>query len=103
VTDRDHLRRLGGVTHAEPELRLARGSNTSPLPKRPILRHPHADRTTQRMPFAQLRELVIAAMDDEAREAAREFDEAAQTTFRPPVSRTATIDALIASLPKSTY
>ncbi len=56
--------------------------------------HPDAGKQTVRMPFAQLRSLVIAAI--EGAEAEREFDDdSVATTYKP---RTRTLDRVLASL-----
>jgi hypothetical protein len=90
-----------------------------------ILRHPDSERVTRRIPFLQLRDMVMALIEDdepsysnsvqaeirELDDAVREFDEtvspseiarefdAAPTTYRP-APRLDTIDALIDALPK---
>ena len=61
--------------------------------------HPDSGRTTLRMPYAQLRALVVALIEEEeAEQAVAEF-EAKPTTYRPiGPSRTSTLDDVIASL-----
>lgn len=70
--------------------------------ERPPAPHPDASRVTLRMPFAQLRALVVSSLaepevDDDADPAA-EFEERA-TTYRPlRPARVTTLDDVIASL-----
>lgn len=61
-----------------------------------VVRHPDSDRETQRIPFLQLREMVMSLMEDD--DPVREFD-VQPTTYRPQ-RRLDTIDALIEALPK---
>jgi len=63
--------------------------------------HPDAGRTTRRMPFEQLRALVVELLEPDD-EAVDEFD-TQPTTHRPSqpgLPRVSTLDQLIASLPK---
>jgi Fe-S-cluster formation regulator IscX/YfhJ len=65
--------------------------------RREVVVHPDSDRETQRIPFLQLRDMVMALMEDDE-DPAREFD-VQPTTYRPQ-RRLDTIDALIEALPK---
>ncbi|HEV7557426.1 MAG TPA: hypothetical protein VGO00_18290 [Kofleriaceae bacterium] len=67
-------------------------------PRREGVRHPDCDRETQRIPFLQLREMVMSLMQDDDDDPVREFD-VQPTTYRPQ-RRLETIDALIEALPK---
>jgi hypothetical protein len=73
--------------------RLAHGSRG---PARSPLPHPDAARTTRRMPFHQLRSLVLALVEAED-DAVSEF-ESMPTTHRPSTPRVSTLDEVIASL-----
>jgi hypothetical protein len=66
---------------------------------RPPIPHPDAGRVTLRMPFAQLRSLVVSSIrDEDSEDIAAEFEERA-TTYRPVCpARVSTLDDLIASL-----
>jgi hypothetical protein len=80
---------------------------------RPAQPHPDADRDTRRMPFQQLRALVVsliepdadpdaevdAGPDTEIDDPVAEFDTMPTTCL--PAPRTSTLDQLIASLPKA--
>ena len=68
---------------------------------RPPQPHPDADRDTRRMPFDQLRSLVVSLIDpnavDDDGDPVAEFE--TQPTTCLPGPRTSTLDQLIASLP----
>lgn len=76
--------------------------------RRPTWPHPDADRATKRMPYQQLRALVLSSIDptDNPAENPTEIEDDPTNEFesRPTVcvriSRVSTIDELIASLPK---
>lgn len=77
--------------------RKIEGSQGPPL-ERPVAPHPDARRPTQRIPFAQLRALVVRSLDDDEADPASEFEERA-TTYRPlKPARVSTLDDVIASL-----
>jgi hypothetical protein len=63
---------------------------------RPPRPHPDAERDTRRMPYQQLRTLVVSLIDDD--DPAAEFD--AMPTTCLPGPRTSTLDQLIAALPR---
>lgn len=67
---------------------------------RPPQPHPDADRDTRRMPFEQLRTLVVSLIEPEPVE---DDDPVAEFDTRPttclPGPRTSTLDQLIAALP----
>jgi hypothetical protein len=77
--------------------RSAEGSRPAIRPTRP---HPDADRATKRMPYHQLRALVLSSIESTEVEddPTNEFE--AQPTVCVRVARVSTIDQLIASLPK---
>lgn len=78
--------------------RLERSSG--PPVERPPAAHPDASRVTLRMPFAQLRALVVSSLDepDDDADPVAEFEERA-TTYRPlRPARVSTLDDVIASL-----
>jgi hypothetical protein len=62
------------------------------------MRHPDADRPTVRIPFDQLRALVISLIEEDLETAELEF-ETQPTTYALNRPRVSTLDALIASLP----
>ena len=68
---------------------------------RPPQPHPDADRNTRRMPFEQLRTLVVSLIDSDA---AADDDPTAEFETQPttclPGPRTSTLDQLIAALPR---
>jgi hypothetical protein len=67
---------------------------------RPPQPHPDANRDTRRMPFEQLRTLVVSLIEPESADdddPVAEFD--AQPTTCLPGPRTSTLDQLIAALP----
>ena len=68
---------------------------------RPPQPHPDADRDTRRMPFEQLRSLVVSLIEtdagDDDGDPVAEFE--TQPTTCLPGPRTSTLDQLIASLP----
>jgi hypothetical protein len=77
--------------------------------ERPVRRHPDDGSSTQRIPFKQLRELVVAMVDDDDDWASEWETELKPTTYqprqrRPPpppkraAPRLSTLDELIASL-----
>ena len=70
---------------------------------RPPLPHPDAGRATRRMPFEQLRALVITLTepDPDPAPAPSDDDPAAEFEMRPTtcLPRTSTLDQLIAALP----
>jgi hypothetical protein len=66
-------------------------------PPRPPQPHPDAARTTRRLPFEQLRALVISLIEPEPDDPVGELDGQA-TTYRGP--RTRTLDPRIAFLRK---
>lgn len=67
---------------------------------RPPRHHPDADRDTRRMPFEQLRTLVVSLIepDPDEDDPVAEFD--SQPTTCLPGPRTSTLDQLIAALPR---
>lgn len=71
----------------------------SHAPERSPLPHPDAGRTTRRMPFDELRALVVAVIEaeDEDGDPVAEF-EAKPTTCRPTRAARTTIDEVIESL-----
>lgn len=80
-----------------PRARRAEGSR--PPPRTP-LPHPDADRATRRMPFEQLRALVVSLLEPDD-DAVSEFE--AEPTHRASQltpSRVSTLDQVIALLPK---
>lgn len=76
----------------------ARRIEGSQVTRAPIS-HPDAGRPTQRMPFGQLRALVVSSIrDEDPEDVAAEFEERA-TTYRPVrPARVTTLDDVIASL-----
>ena len=81
--------------------RSAEGSRPAIRPSWP---HPDADRATKRMPYHQLRALVLSSIDpteipmELEDDPTNEFE--SQPTVCVRVSRVSTLDELIASLPK---
>jgi hypothetical protein len=65
---------------------------------RPPQPHPDANRDTRRMPFEQLRTLVVSLIEDGDDDPVAEFD--AMPTTCLPGPRTSTLDQLIAALPR---
>jgi hypothetical protein len=100
--DRSAKRSMLSSVNKHPRARRAEGSRP---PTRPPQPHPDEGRPTRRMPFEQLRALVVSLLepDSDADAAAdNEFD-TQPTTHRPSqsnLSRVSTLDQVIASLPK---
>jgi len=65
--------------------------------RRAAVVHPDSERETQRIPFLQLRDMVMALVEADD-DPVREFD--IQPTTCRPQRRLETIDALIEALPK---